>query len=567
MSAETKEHTLRKVFVLGDSRTGTTSLHRFLQTAGYSSIHYFFKESGVRQNNEVAQPVGEETEDNWVLMQRFIDNSRYDAFSDYPTRTFYRELMDHYRDAHFILTRRKDLETWQRSMTEFMGKFGFSLDIPKLSEAHLAINEQIRLTAKELGNHLCEIDIDAPSKENAETLSSFLGLPEVVQLGRENASASYDLRRWSARSTLYDVTEGDLVKYVEAACKPHKAMLSEHGWVYLTNDSSDYMEYLYGGKVWTAAQAKHAVTTLTKRHKTLARHGVIYQKFVIPEKAAIYPEYLPRIFERLEIPRGRPAQVVAEANVPGYSYLEDVLTDAKSRGFLYFKGDSHTNWLGAYFVYNHIVESLNRALKPAQRTGVISLRQLTPSMVGYAGDIATQMSEEHRGVVDGVWKHISFENVYEYVLRFELSEQNRKAQPVERNPEYDTLLGDRPRLAFSHPNKSLPKAIIFRDSTSDWLVELLAEHFSESLFIWHKGLIYEDLIEREKPDVVLHIMAERFFTEYRAFPAFSKLFGELDASLQKTADEVPQRPEEPKVVTAKGWRRFFSRGATKERYL
>lgn len=523
---------MKKVFVLGDSRTGTTSLHRFLQAAGYKSIHYYFKESGVRQNNEVAQPVGEETEDNWVLMQRFIDSSGYDAFSDYPTRTFFRELMERYRDADFILTRRKDLETWQRSMTEFMGKFGFKLDIPLLSKYHVAINEQIRQTAAEFGNKLCEINIDAPSGQNAETLSSFLGLPEVVQMGRENASASYDLRRWSARSTLYDVSDGDIVKYVETACEPHKAMLSEHGWVFLTNDSSDYMEYLYGSRAWTAPEAERAVATLTRRQKTLADRGVVYQKYVIPEKAAVYPEYLPRIFERLEVPKGRPAKVVEDAKVPGYSYLGDVLTDAKSHGFLYFKGDSHTNWLGAYFVYNHIVESLNRALKPQQRKGVISLSQLTPSMVGYAGDIATQLSEEHRRVVDGVWKHISFKDVYEYAIRFELAEQNRKATHVERNPEYDVVLGERPRFAFSHPNKSLPKAVVFRDSTSDWLVDLLAEHFSESLFVWHKGHVYEDLIERENPDVVLHIMAERFFTQYKAFPPFAKLFDAPDAKPQ-----------------------------------
>ncbi|MEM7741332.1 MAG: FkbM family methyltransferase, partial [Pseudomonadota bacterium] len=81
------------VFILGDSRTGTTSLHRFLQSAGYNSIHYYFTESGV------TEPAHLDRENNWEKLRAFIDTSEYDAFSDYPTRTFFRELMEAYTDA------------------------------------------------------------------------------------------------------------------------------------------------------------------------------------------------------------------------------------------------------------------------------------------------------------------------------------------------------------------------------------------------------------------------------------------------------------------------------------
>jgi len=39
----------KKVFVLGDSLTGTTTVHKFLKLIGYNSIHYFFTESGVTE--------------------------------------------------------------------------------------------------------------------------------------------------------------------------------------------------------------------------------------------------------------------------------------------------------------------------------------------------------------------------------------------------------------------------------------------------------------------------------------------------------------------------------------
>lgn len=514
---------MTKIFVLGDSRTGTTSIHRFLQVAGFKSIHFYFKESGVRQNNEAAQPVGEETEDNWVLLKRFIDTSGYDAFSDYPTRTFYQELIDEYPDAYFILTCRKDIETWQKSMKAFMGKFGFELNLPASSKAHLRVNEDIRKLAAERNVKLCEIDIDAPSSGNAVTLSKFLNLPDVVQLGRENASSSYDLRLWSARSTLYDLPDGDVVDYVEKSCAPHKGMLSEYGWVFLANDSSDYLQYLFGQKSWSDEDKAHALSTLKTRRETLKEQNIVYRKYVIPEKSAVYTQFMPKVFSRLEVSNERPAQLVSDSNVDGFSYPAEMLRDASSHGLLYFKGDSHANWLGAYFIYHHIIETMNADVRPPRIKPAAWLRNLQPKMIGYAGDLATQLSPEHQRVVAGTWRPISFEKIFEYTIQFTLPPGARKAKPVDVPQLYLDHLGERPTFRFKHPNSNLPRAVIFRDSTADWLIELLAEHFSESLFIWHKGQVYEDIIEREKPDVVLHIMAERFFVQYRAFPPFAKL--------------------------------------------
>ena len=111
----------KKIFALGDSRTGTTTIHKFLKLSGFTSIHYFFKESGV------SEPAHVDFENNWRKLQDFIDEGGYDSFSDYPIRTFYRKLFDAYPDAYFILTSRKDVETWQKSMVGFFSKFKINL--------------------------------------------------------------------------------------------------------------------------------------------------------------------------------------------------------------------------------------------------------------------------------------------------------------------------------------------------------------------------------------------------------------------------------------------------------
>lgn len=52
------------------------------------------------------------------------------------------------------------------------------------------------------------------------------------------------------------------------------------------------------------------------------------------------------------------------------------------------------------------------------------------------------------------------------------------------------------------------KALIFRDSFSDAMIKFLKHSFGETVFIWHYTLDKE-LIEKEKPDIVIQIIVER----------------------------------------------------------
>jgi len=503
----------RKVFVLGDSRTGTMTIHKFLKCAGFTSIHYSFKESGV------SEPAHVDFENNWKKLQTFIDDGGYEAFSDYPIRTFYRQLFHAYPDAHYILTTRKDVGTWQRSMLGFFSKFNIEINIDALTNAYETLNESIR----------CNICIDDNAEKNGGILSEFLGLDEPMSLGWENSTAAYDNSLWSTRVTLFNTTSSDFLSYVKRITHPSKAMLSEYGWVYLINDNSDFLDYCYGQMKWGDERREKAIDTLQKRHADLAEKGITYLKFVVPEKLIVYPQYLPKIFEGHEITEDRPATNLVQGCKNFLNYPVAVLKDARSYGHVYFRGDSHANWLGAFFLYQHIIESLNSALDPTGhlRCAPHGLADFDASLASYAGDLFTQLDKEMQGFFNGAWRPLKLSGTasdrIEYMVRYVLSPTKRKAvrKPVEE--DYLAALGERETFRYSHPNKKLPRAVIFRDSTADYLVEPLAEHFSESLFIWHKGLVYSDVIEREKPDVVLHLMAERFVANCHNFPVMAQL--------------------------------------------
>ncbi len=202
------------------------------------------------------------------------------------------------------------------------------------------------------------------------------------------------------------------------------------------------------------------------------------------------------------------------------------MRDAKSYGNLYFRGDSHTNWLGSYIVYHHIIEKMNAQLSATNRgkqTPPIPLNELQPVLATYGGDLYSQMDAEARSICQGALKSFYLGKNIEHLVKYKLFDETRNSKSIPVEEDYITRLGDRETFRFETADKDLPKAVIFRDSTSDFTVDLLAEHFSESLFIWHKGNVYDDVIEREKPDIVLHLMAERFMINYSSSPAFSTL--------------------------------------------
>lgn len=510
----------RKVFVLGDSRTGTTTLHRFLRLAGYKSVHYFFDQSGVQK------PAHVDFESNWEKLRSFINISGFDAFSDYPLRTFYKQVCSSYPEADYILCYRKDVETWRKSMLGFFSKFNINLDIDALERTHVSVNEDIRRLARERKLSFCEVCIDDDADENGRRLSDFLHLKSPMSLGWENRTDAYDNSLWSTRITLFNTGADDVLDYVKRVTFPEKSMLSEHGWVYLINDTSNFMDYAFGTQGWNPEQLLSAKSTLERRAKLLSESGVDYLKFIVPEKAAVYPEYLPKVFASRRISDDRPAKLLERLQLPFVYYFDALLRDVRAFGQVYFRGDSHANWYGAFFLYQSIVGALNDRLSTRSGKKTVPpfpLSQFRPFVASYGGDLYTQLDKETMSVLDGAWKPLNLGNKLEHLVGYELQAEHRKAQRVEVERDYLEHLGDRETFKFSHPNRALPRAVIFRDSTADYLVELLAQHFSESLFIWHKGLVYRDVIERERPDIVVHIMAERFLTQYTQVEPFVDL--------------------------------------------
>ncbi|MDR3524558.1 MAG: hypothetical protein P4L66_10690 [Acetobacteraceae bacterium] len=300
-----------------------------------------------------------------------------------------------------------------------------------------------------------------------------------------------------------------------------KAILGEYGWIFLTNDTNDFFEYQFGKLKWNAADKNRSESIILDRISAISSQGVPYIKFIVPEKSVIYSEYLPSAIQGDAENQMRPAKIMSELFRNNVYYMENFLKDAKSYGFIYFRGDSHTSWLGSYFVYRYIAELLfsrNLILTPP-----IDIKYLEPSLAGYDGDLYSQLGDVQKKLLENTWGFLLPENTFETTIKYTLKIHSNSSTQIQNNFNEQFPSIERDVIVYENIDTSLPKAVIFRDSTLEFCHELIAQHFSRCVFIWHNGAVIDNFINIEKPDVVIHVMAERFVSAYPKFEPISSI--------------------------------------------
>ena len=159
-----------KVFGIGLSRTGTTTLHNILLQLGYQSNHFV---------NELLPPT------DWDVL------NNYDAFIDTPVPFFFKRCYELCPGGKFILTTR-DKQEWLSSMKwmfsqgkiiwswdktiqqyhqDFYGTKSFNRNI--LSEHWDQFHREVKLFFKDKSNALLEINLN--KEINVKELCLFLG--------------------------------------------------------------------------------------------------------------------------------------------------------------------------------------------------------------------------------------------------------------------------------------------------------------------------------------------------------------------------------------------------------
>jgi hypothetical protein len=289
----------------------------------------------------------------------------------------------------------------------------------------------------------------------------------------------------AARATLTRWHNQLKVFWLRSSPSP-KVWLGRGGWLYF--DQSAEGKSLSPHDPALPARLDRWAAVLSARRVWLAGQGVRFLAVVVPEKQSVYPEHLPgaaRQFgptpldEFLADCRRDPDLTVLDLRGP--------LAAAKQSEPVYLRTDTHWNQAGIYAGYAATVRAL--ALEPLPREAFAIRRGRTA-----AGDLTRLL---------GLTGRLA-EEYPQWEWRSPPQARAVAAQPAGAG----ALAHVRPR-AWERDDPALPRVVLLGDSfTGDLYGELLAEHCARLVQVgtYHGA---EDLIDRERPDVVICQFAER----------------------------------------------------------
>lgn len=201
-------------------------------------------------------------------------------------------------------------------------------------------------------------------------------------------------------------------------------------------------------------------------------------------------------------PLDRTAALLRQDPALRFVDLRAPLLEAKKHRQVYYRTDSHWNYLGAIVAYDAIMREVQRAVG-TDRLPSIAPPDVPPYVEGvdvYRGDLAQMLGTSTR------YDEPDFAP-FAKVLG---NPSRRCARRIDdgRDEGFEIYVCDRaPDL----------RAVVYRDSMAIPLIPLLSENFRRVVYVSSRRLD-PALIEREHPDVVIEEFVERSLHATVAFP-------------------------------------------------
>jgi hypothetical protein len=284
------------------------------------------------------------------------------------------------------------------------------------------------------------------------------------------------------------------VKFFRVSPTP-KVLIGKNGWLFYDKPGNrpGTVNYYRSYTPFSVRELEQWKNLLGQRHQWLAARGIHYLFIIVPNKNTIYPEFMPDHIRRVN-KKSRMDQLVEylenQSTVPLLD-IRQALKDAKIKYPVYSKTDSHWNDYGAYIAHREIFKYISRYFKEAEPLPLSRFNIKTVNHMG--GDLATMLS------------------LHEEILRENI---------IRMDPSPPFTFKESPRENISRfvrqgytqcQTALLPNILMVHDSCYHRLRPFLSEKFSRVLYIWDWDFnFYPEIIEGEKPKLVIDEMAERF---------------------------------------------------------
>lgn len=259
--------------------------------------------------------------------------------------------------------------------------------------------------------------------------------------------------------------------------------IGRDGWLFHRDDFA--FEQMSGAKSLSDRELQSWLDLLTGHWQWLSERHIEFCFFIAPEKHVVYRDFLPADSVVSEC---RPAMQLIRALRSSTAidpvYPHDELVAERDSRDTYHAVGTHWNFFGGFIAYRRLAREIAKRID----IPVVNIDEITflPSRI-HAGDLGVRLDPEP--VTPELRCCVSFSKSK---LLFENANYGRGNVAI-----YENL------------DVTLPKAVIFRDSSSAWILPFLSESFSRIVAVSSPHVYYE-LIDREKPDIVILEMIERW---------------------------------------------------------
>lgn len=275
-------------------------------------------------------------------------------------------------------------------------------------------------------------------------------------------------------------------------------LMGKKGWAFL---NQDYMPESLAGSPFPESQLEQWVSCFKHTQQAISSWNGKLLVVVAPNKETIYPENLP---DAVRANMGIPRLDVFNRRLldEGIEVLDlrAPLTSAKTTGQLYAKRDTH--WMGQ----GVIIAAEEIAKRVAQVSGqqvAFNRSAFSLAQERHQGDLATMMAVSFGGE----------ESISVPVVAGPAGIPTSATPAQVASGKFAFAQG---AVTFQNKNVQGPSVLIFHDSFGQPLKAVLPHVFGRSTWIYWTGSIYQQVVEREKPDVVVYLTAERYL--HRAPP-------------------------------------------------
>ena len=265
-------------------------------------------------------------------------------------------------------------------------------------------------------------------------------------------------------------TEEKLKGVIEPHRGNKKVMVGKEGWLFYKGGNG--INNFANKSKLSQHQLEKGLEYLTAINNWSKEHGKKFYYVLVPEKNRVYGEYvqyIQKIRPDSESMDNQWVNYIRQNSDVNVTYLYDVLKQNKDKGLLYWKEDTHWNYLGSYIGYQEIMKAIAQD------------NQITPFEVSKWQNEKTPVKDLSR--------------MYPYGYR---DKEAKYKEPVIRHKMSTCMSideGNTEKTVICHNPKQKLKAFILRDSFSNALITYYAETFGEVKLVWRYDITSENLTD------------------------------------------------------------------------